>query len=210
MSDWIDISVPLFNGMVGWPGDPPYHAEFASDMKRGDDYNLTRIATSVHIGTHMDAPLHFVDGAATIDQAPLDALIGPARVIRIDDQHAVTAAEVERAAVQPGERILFRTRNSNHAWVDREFDKQFVAISPEAAELLAQIRPVFIGIDYLSIGSFDNGGPPHRSILGAGIWVVEGLDLTRIEPGHYDMICLPIKLKGAEGAPARVVLRPRA
>ena len=205
----MDVTVPLFNGMAGWPGDPPFHAEFIHDMKQGAENNLTAISTCAHIGTHMDAPLHFVDGAASIDQAPLDVLIGPARVIRIENPNQVHKDEVRRANIQAGERILFRTRNSDSPWVARDFQKDFVAIADDAAELLADLKPSLVGVDYLSIGCYKDGGPAHRSILGAGIWVIEGLDLTSIEPGNYDLICLPIKLRGAEGAPTRVALRPR-
>lgn len=209
MSDWIDVSVRLHNGMPGWPGDRAFERHLENDMRRGDEYNLSVVSSSVHIGTHMDAPLHFVEGAASMEQAPLATLIGPARVIAIEDPREIPVAELERAEIRAGERVLFRTHNSDVDWVSRAFNRDFVAIPEDSARWLASREVSFIGIDYLSIGPFADGGPTHRAILGAGIWVVEGLDLSRTPPGDYDMICLPLKLEGAEGAPARVVLRNR-
>lgn len=205
MSDWIDVSVPLRVGMVQWPGDRVFEIQRECDMGRGDEMNLSHFATSAHTGTHMDAPLHFVDGGASIDQAPLDALIGRARVIGFPGE--ITIAELEARNIGAGERLLFRTRNSDRGWPDLPFFEDFVSIPEDAALWLAHRRPALIGVDYLSVGSFENSGPTHRAILGAGIWVVEGLNLSRIEPGHYELVCLPLKLMGAEGAPARAALR---
>ena len=207
MSGWIDVSVTLQNGMVGWPGDRPFELRRVSDMGCGEEMNLSQLSTSAHIGTHMDAPLHFVDGAMSIDQVPLDVVLGPARVIGIDRE--ITTGELERANIQPGERILFRTPNSRRDWPNEPFREDFIAIREDAARWLAARKPALAGIDYLSIAPFADPGPTHRVLLSAGIWVLEGLYLANVEPGDYDLACLPLKLAGADGAPARVALRRR-
>ncbi len=208
MSEWIDVTVPLQAGMAGWPGDQPFLHHREAEMAKGSEYNLSRLHSSVHAGTHMDAPLHFIHGGASIDSIPLAVAMGRARVIGIEHPEEICLAEVERAGIQAGERILFRTRNSDHRWWTEPFKEDFVGIPEDAAEFLAERKPALVGVDYLSVAPFAAPGPTHRLILGAGIWVVEGLDLTRTAPGEYELICLPMKLAGAEGAPARVVLRP--
>lgn len=207
MSEWVDISVALRNGMPSWPGDQVFDLRREMDMAKGAELNLSSVRTSVHIGTHMDAPLHFVNGGETIDHIPLDAVIGRARVIRIEDPREIPVVELERAGIGENERLLFRTANSERCWKIDEFQRDFIAFEEEAALWLAARRPKLIGVDYLSVGPFADGGPTHRAILGAGIWIVEGLNLSGIEAGEYDLICLPLKIQGADGAPARAVLR---
>jgi arylformamidase len=211
MSEWIDISVPLRNGMVCWPGDQGFRIQRDRAISLGDNANLSSFSTTAHIGTHMDAPLHFIDGAPGIDQTPPDTLIGPARVVEIRDEKSIRAAELERLDIKDGERILFRTRNSSWDWASQEFNADFVSISPDGARLLAARRVSFIGVDYLSVGSYggSEGHEVHRILLGARIAIVEGLDLRNVEAGDYDLICLPMKLAGADGAPARAVVRKR-
>jgi arylformamidase len=128
-------------------------------------------------------------------------------VIQVEHRNEIPIGELDRARIKPGERVLFRTRNSEKCWEDQPFQEDFVAIHEEAAQWLAERKPLLIGVDYLSIAPYNAGGPTHRAILGAGIWVIEGLDLSKTEAGDYEMICLPLKLAGAEGAPARVALR---
>jgi arylformamidase len=208
-NSWIDISVPLYPGMVHWPGDPEFEAELASSLDRGDVCNVTKVSTSVHIGTHMDAPRHFLRNGVGIEQVPLDAVIGPCRVVEIRDQEAVKPAELQTHNLQPGERVLFKTRNSSRAWKTAEFIKDFVYISKEAAQFLADRQARTIGVDYLSVGGFfKDGAETHDILLGAGVWIIEGLNLSGVEPGPFELICLPIKLQGCDGAPARAVLRP--
>jgi arylformamidase len=204
---WIDVTRTITVGMQVWPGDPAPEIVQTRFMDKGDSYNLSKVAMSVHTGTHMDAPRHFIRDGVPMDDLPLDAVIGEVRVIQINDPVAVRPAELP-ADLAAGERILFRTRNSTELWTKPGFQEDFVYISNEAAKVLASRDVKTVGIDYLSIGGFHNDlVETHETILGAGIWVIEGLDLSQIEPGSYEMVCLPLKLAGVEGSPARVVLR---
>ncbi len=205
---WIDISVPVRNGMVHWPGDPAFHIERAQDQEKGDVATVSRMTLGVHTGTHMDAPLHFIRSGATIDNMPLDATVGRARVIGIDDPKSIKRDELLPHGIRTGERVLFKTRNSAGAWNTDKFDEDFVFISHEAAAYLAERGVRCVGVDYLSVGGFREDGPEtHHALLGAGIWIIEGLNLHGIEPGDYELVCLPLKLIGSEGAPARAILR---
>jgi arylformamidase len=205
---WIDISAPVRNGMVHWPGDPAFHIERATDQEKGDVATVSRMTLGVHTGTHMDAPLHFIRNARSIDQMPLDATIGPARVISIRDRKAIQREELLEHAIAAGERILFKTSNSDRSWKSDAFDEDFVFISQDAARYLAGCNPRSIGVDYLSVGGFrEDGLETHQALLEAGIWIIEGLNLSGVEPGAYDLVCLPLKLIGSEGAPARAILR---
>jgi arylformamidase len=205
----MDVSVPLRSGMVHWPGDPAVSIELVAAMARGDDADVTAIDMGAHTGTHMDAPSHFVAGGASLDDLDPDVVIGPARVIAIADPGAVTATELERHDIQPRERLLIRTSNSERCWSTDEFVEDFVYVSEDAAALLAAREVRLVGIDYLSVGGFHvDGAAIHRRLLGAGVWIIEGLDLRGVTPGRYELICLPLRLAGAEGGPARVMLRP--
>ena len=208
-NDWIDISLPLYPGMAHWPGDPPFQSDRARAISRGDVCNLTQLTTSAHIGTHMDAPKHFIDDGVGIDAMPLAAVVGPCRVVQINDAQAIQPAELEPAHLRPGERILFKTRNSARGWSTDQFLKDFVYISKEAAQFLVDRGVQTVGVDYLSVGGFfKDGVETHHILLGAPIWVIEGLNLSQVQPGSYELICLPIKLRGSDGAPARAILRP--
>lgn len=194
--------------MVHWPGDPPFHIERAEDQAKGDTATVSKMTLGVHTGTHMDAPLHFIRNAKTIDQMPLDATVGRARVIRIRDTKSIKRDELGEHLISSGERILFKTANSDHAWTSDQFDENFVFISQDAARYLAQCGVLCVGVDYLSVGGFREDGPEtHQALLEAGVWIIEGLNLSGVEPGEYEMTCLPLKLVGAEGAPARAILR---
>lgn len=204
---WIDVTRPIHDGMPIWPGDPQPVVERFATIGPDSFCNTSKISMSVHTGTHMDAPLHFIDGAEPMDAMPLDAVIGEARVVQINDPVAVRPAELP-ADLAAGERILFKTRNSTELWTKSGFQQDFVYISHDAAKVLAETRVRTVGVDYLSIGGFHaDMQETHLAILGAGIWVIEGLDLSQAAPGSYEMVCLPLRLQGAEGAPARVVLR---
>ena len=209
MSEWIDISVPLRTGMVHWPGDIPITIQQTFDMQRGDVANLRTLSMSAHTGTHMDAPLHFIAEGQSIDTIPFDATVGQARVIEIEDEHAITRVELEQYEPQLGERLLFKTRNSSIGWAEcRYFLKDFVALNPDAARYLVECGVRTIGVDYLSIGPFgDEGVETHHVILGAGIWAIEGLNLANVDAGTYELVCLPLKIAGGDGAPARAILR---
>jgi arylformamidase len=208
--NWLDISVPLQPGMAHWPGDSGFVATRPSDMAKGDVCNLTSMAMSAHTGTHMDAPLHFIDGGDSMDALPFDAVIGDVRVVAIRDEVAIGPEELETFNIQIGERIIFKTRNSQRDWAAHPFDERFVHINPAGAQYLVDKQIATVGVDYLSIGGFLEGGVEcHQIMLGAGVWVIEGLDLAGIEVGVYEMVCLPLRLKGAEGSPARVVIRAK-
>jgi arylformamidase len=207
---WIDVSVPLGSGMVHWPGDPEVSISRISSMENGDECNVSAISMTAHTGTHMDAPLHFLANGAGMDRLPLDAVIGPARVIAIGDPRSVTAAELARHRIRRGERILFKTRGAAMRWKKGTFEEDYVYVSLDAARLLAARGVRVVGVDYLSVGGFrEDSAETHRTLLSAGIWIIEGLDLSRVKPGRYDLVALPLRIAGGDGAPARVALRRR-
>jgi len=205
---WIDVSVTLKTGMVSWPGDPPARITHASHMERGDPATVSLLEMGAHSGTHMDAPAHFICGGQGIDAIPLDVAIGSARVIEIRDPESIKPDELRGHHIRRGERILFRTRNSKRCWGSDSFFEDFVYISAAAARHLAERQVRLVGIDYLSVGGFrSDGAETHRTLLTAGIWLVEGLDLARVRPGRVQLICLPLKIDGADGAPCRALVR---
>jgi arylformamidase len=206
--DWIDVSVPLHNGMVHWPGDPPYRMHHVMDQRKGDICTVSQVTMGVHTGTHMDAPLHFIEDAASIDKMPFDATVGRARVVEIRDPKCIHRDELEPLAIESDERILFKTANSNRQWHKDPFNEDFVFIEQSGARYLAERGVRLVGVDYLSVGGFKQDAvETHHALLDAGIWVIEGLDLSGIEPGTYEMICLPLKLVDSDGSPARAILR---
>ncbi len=207
MSGWVDVTIPVRHGMVSWPGDPAPVVERVADMDSGADCNVSRIAMSVHTGTHMDAMLHFLKGGRGMETMPLDAVIGPARVIEIRDPALIRREEIEPYRFQRGERVLFKTANSRERWKTPEFHKDFIAVDPGAATFLVERGVQTVGVDYLSVAPFADGKTTHGILLNAGVWVIEGLYLADIEPGNYELICLPLKIEGSDGAPARAVLR---
>jgi arylformamidase len=207
-SGWIDISAPLRNGMVAWPGDAPFERIDTLQIANGDPCNLSQIRSSAHIGTHMDAPRHYLRDAAGIESMPIAAGIGRARVIEIRDPEVIRTSELAAQHLGKGERVLFKTRNSEYVWKTDAFQEKYVCISPEAARYLAECAVQSVGVDYLSVGGFEKGGAEtHRTLLEAGIWIIEGLMLGHVEPGEYELVCLPLKIMGGDGAPARAVLR---
>jgi len=204
---WIDISTPLRADMLVWPGDDPIRVEQTLFLNRGDSYNLTYLAMSAHTGTHIDAPRHFLRDGAGMETMPLDVMFGPARVVDVDDNEAVRARHVP-SDLRPGERVLLRTRNSTKYLAKPHFVEPFIYVAQDAAKALAGARVALVGIDYLSVGGFHNDlVETHEILLGAGIWVVEGLVLTHVQPGFYDLACMPLLIPGADGAPARAMLR---
>jgi arylformamidase len=205
---WIDISVPLYNGMVHWPGDPPVKIERVLDVRQGDSHTLSRISMGSHSGTHVDAPRHFIPNGKSIDQMPLTSTIGASRVIEIQDPESIKPEELSGYHIRRGERILFKTLNSSRVWRSMNFVEDFVFISQEAADYLVEHKAGMVGIDYLSAGGFKGGGKyVHETLLGAGIWLIEGLNLSQVDPGKYYLICLPLKIDEGDGAPARVIIR---
>jgi arylformamidase len=206
---WIDVTVTLRDGMPHWPTDPPVVVERALDIGRGDPCNVSRVAMGVHSGTHMDGPVHFVHGAPGLDEMPFTATMGEARVIEITDPQRITADELLHHGLAAGERVLFRTTNSERCWTTPTFVEDFVSIAESAALHLAEVGVQTVGVDYLSVAGYhDDGVRIHRILLEAGIWLIEGLDLTDARAGRYELICLPVKLHEGDGAPARALLRP--
>jgi arylformamidase len=194
--------------MAHWPGDPGVKVKRRLDMDDGDEVNLSTISMGAHTGTHMDAPVHFIRSGKAIDQMPLSSVIGPARVIEIRDPESIKVAELRPHRVRRGERILFKTVNSKRCWRTDNFVKDYVYVSLEAARLLAARRVRSVGIDYLSVGGFKKDGhETHIALLKAGVWLIEGLDLSQVTAGRYDLFALPLRIDGADGAPARVLLR---
>jgi arylformamidase len=207
--DWIDVSVPLRTGMVHWPGNPPVVIERTQDIGLGDVANVSKLSMGAHTGTHMDAPLHFIHKGKGIHTMPLSVGIGQARVIEMHDPESIKPEELRPYQIQRGERVLFKTRNSPRCWQTDDFVEDFVYISQEAARYLAAQQVQLVGIDYLSVGGFTKDGvETHHALLEAGIWLIEGLNLTNIAPGIYELICLPLRIEDADGAPARAILRP--
>lgn len=207
-SDYIDISVPLKTGMVHWPDNPPVSIEKMLDMNHGDICNVSKISMGSHTGTHMDSPVHFVKGGLGIDRMPLEATLGLARVIEIKDTFSIKTDELKKQALRKGERILFKTVNSSRCWKTDQFMEDFVFISHEAAQYLVDCGVQTVGVDYLSVGGYKiDGVETHQILLKAGIWIIEGLDLSKVNPGNYELICLPLKVVKGDGAPARAILK---
>ena len=207
---WIDLSLNLKSNMVHWPTDLPFSIARVREMDKGDTVNLSTITMGVHSGTHVDAPVHFIKGAKGVDQILIDSLIGPARIIEITDVDTIREKALAGHGIKKGERIILRTRNSiNKILYKDTFSEDFVYMEKGAAEFLVACGIKTLGTDYLSVGGYKKDGPDvHRVLLGAGILIIEGLDLTEALPGRYYMICLPIKILDSDGAPARVIVKP--
>jgi arylformamidase len=206
---WIDISVTLHDGMVHWPDNPPVVIQRQLDISKGDVANVSMLSMGSHTGTHMDAPLHFLADGKGLDEMELEATMGRARVIEISDPVAVGVSELEDQDIDAGDRILFKTRNSNRTWADLPFDEDFVYVSAGAATHLVERGVRLVGVDNLSVGGFKSDGvETHTELLEAGIWIIEGLDLSGVSAGEYEVICLPLKILRSDGAPARAILRP--
>jgi arylformamidase len=210
---WIDVTATLDPAMTPvYDGNAPLRFEFLKDMRKGDGVTLSAYSLGAHSGTHIDAPMHFVVDGASIDKVSLEPLIGPARVLDIPDNvQAIDAAELGRHEWKGAMRVLFRTRSSRRGWMSSPtFHHDFAYIAPDAAQLLADAGVRLVGIDYLSAERFGAPAPlTHRILLGKGIPIVEGLALEAVSAGDYELIVLPIKVAGHEGAPARAVLRHR-
>jgi arylformamidase len=195
-----------------YAGDAPLKFDFLKDMRKGDKLTLSAYSLGAHSGTHIDAPMHFVVTGVSIDQVPLAPLMGAARVIDIPDSvQAIDGAELNRHDWKSAKRLLFRTRSTLRGWMDSAtFHRDFAYITPDAAQLLADAGVVLVGVDYISAEQFGAPAPrTHQILLGRGIPIVEGLDLRPAPPGDYDMIVLPLKVRGHEGAPARAIVRKR-
>jgi arylformamidase len=204
-----DVTVPLVPGMLAYPGDPPFAIEPVQGL--GDaPYCLSRMALTTHSGTHVDAPAHLLAGGATVDQLPLEILLGKARVVELLARERVERADLEALDLRDDLRVLLKTRMSGQM-LKPAYQADHVYVTVDAAHYLAQAGIKLVGFDYLSVdrsGSADF--PAHHALLEAGVVVVEGLDLSEVEPGEYEMACLPLRVGGGDAAPARVILRSRA
>jgi arylformamidase len=207
--DWIDITITLRSGLVTWPGDPEIKIARVLDLEKGDAANVSKLDMGAHTGTHMDAPLHFLRNGKSLEELPLSAAMGPARVIEINDPEAIKPEEIMPHALEKNERILFKTKNSQRDWTQAPFMEDFVHISTAAGRFLVECGIQTVGVDYLSVAGYKkNEAELHRLLLGAGIWIIEGLNLSQVQAGRYELICLPIKIANSDGAPARALLRP--
>ena len=205
-----DISLPVSPKLPVWPGDPAIQFRQMSDMNNGDVCNVTHISMSVHSGTHVDAPHHFLNNHQTVDDLDLNILTGQAYLVELSQLVNEISYEIlDGASIPAGvERLLIKTRNSE-IWNqgEDEFYKEFVAINNDGAEWLVQKGIKLVGVDYLSVAPFGEGVPTHRTLLNAGVIALEGLNLSQVSAGYYDLYCLPLKLSNSDGAPARVIIK---
>ena len=209
MRSIIDISLPLDSSLPIWPDSTGVAVERVRDLNKGDCVNNSHLSCDVHAGTHIDAPLHHLADGASVDQIALTDLIGEVYVIELLHTEIITR-EILEGLPLPGnaQKLLIKTRNSR-LWEGKSnvFNPSYVALTPDAAEWIVDSGIRLIGIDYLSVEPFNTGSQTHKILLNAGVIILEGLNLFHVHPGTYELICLPIKLIGAEGAPARVILR---
>ena len=203
-----DISLTISEDFPTWPGDPPIKLKKISQIDQGDLVNVTHLSAPVHMGTHVDAPDHFLGNGETVESIPLDYLVGPALILGVDVPHLISKAELIKGKIPPGtERILFKTANSDH-WKKEghQFQEDFIALDPDAAQYLVDNGIKVVGVDYLSVAAYHNPVPTHQILLEAGVLIIEGLDLSGVQAGEYQLYCLPLKIAGSDGAPARVLL----
>ena len=202
----IDISVPITDNMLNWLGDAPVKVYKSASYQSGDEFSVTRLEMGAHTGTHIDAPHHFLEKGSTIEKLNVNKLIGKCKVIEIKNRHMIDAECLKKYKIEENDRIIIKTDNSNYLWYKKEFQKDFVSLTPDAADYLANKKIIMVGIDYLSIGAYEGGEETHRILMGADIWIMEGAYLNDVAPGEYRLICLPLKIVGSDGAPARAVL----
>ncbi|WP_411827169.1 cyclase family protein [Luteolibacter sp. AS25] len=210
MTPWIDISIPIHPDMAIWPENPGVDIQSSQCMQHGDVCNVSRLSIGTHSGTHVDALRHFVKGGKSIDEAPVENFIGPARLVEIFSEDEIKLTDFDQSVISKGQRILFKTRNSRERIHDGGFQKDFIALSVEVAEWLAEMEVACVGVDYLSVGGFEgNVVEVHHALLGNGIYAVEGLILSDLEEGWYDLICLPLKIVEGDAGLTRAVARKR-
>ena len=201
-----DISMTIENGMVSWPGNDPVSVDRVLSMDEGERLNKSRLDLSAHTGTHIDAPVHFIKDGSGIDSVSLDILIGPAAVVDIPGISEIGADELKAAGVGPGtERLLLKTDSGKLLGL-KEFNKDFSFVTAEGAQYIIDSGVRLVGVDYLSIAEYGSGEVVHQALLGEGIIIVEGVDLREVPAGSYNLIALPLKIAGCDGAPARVIL----
>jgi arylformamidase len=203
----IDVTVPLDANLPVYPGNTPFTIEAVKRIANGGSSNVSTLHMSAHAGTHVDAPRHFFDGGAGADTLPLELLFGRARVIEIRARKGIGPEDLESTDLSEDIRLLIKTPNSR-LWGSPEFHTDYIGVTEAGAQYLVDRGVKVVGVDYLSVEEFRKpGAPAHRVLLGGGTIVIEGLNLRDVEPGSYEMFCLPLRIVGADGAPARVVLR---
>jgi arylformamidase len=214
VEDWIDITFPLpvNKPFPYFPDDPtPPKIERIVDVDKGDRVTMSQININSHNGTHIDSPLHFIYHGSSIDQMPLDTGVGPARVIEIKDPVSITLKELEPYRVKAGERLLFKTRNSGYAYKTDTWVKDYVYMETDVAAYLAKIKPRLVGIDYTTIGKYGEGSniaETHETLLKAGVYILEMIDLDGVKPGDYELLCLTLRMERGDAGPCRAILRP--
>ena len=203
---YYDVTLPISEDVPVWPGDPKVRLDRSRFVDGENVVHTTRMDLSNHTGTHVDAPRHMLDGGMTIDQIPIERWLGPARVVAIDAP-SIGPRELAAVDLEGVEKILFKTHNAGKLH-DPRFDTEFVALESAGAELLVERGIQLVGIDYLGIEAYSSQDfATHHVLLGAGVLIIEGLDLARVPPGDYELLCFPLLLERGDGAPARVVLR---
>jgi arylformamidase len=209
---WYDISVPLKQGMNYFPTDPaPPKIYRYHDTALGAKVTMSMLEIISHTGTHIDSPLHFIPGGSTISDMPLEATIGPCRVLEIKDQEKIKVPELETFKIKKGERILCKTRNSPKTYTSEKFVEDYVYLDGEAAEYLVTKGIILFGLDNITIGHFketDNLNKTHRTLLSAGIYILEDCALADVPPGEYELLCLPLLMWNGDAGPSRAILRP--
>jgi arylformamidase len=203
----LDVSVPLTTGIPAYPGNPEFELHPVKRIATGGSSNVSRIAMGTHTGTHVDAPMHFFDGSVPVDELALDLLIGRAHVVDMPRRGGITAEDLRAAALREDLRVLLKTPNSA-LWNGSAFKEDYTYLTEAGARYLVDQGVKVVGIDYLSIEQFKKAGAPaHHALLRQGVIIIEGLNLAEAEPGMYEMYCLPLRIAGGDGAPARVVLK---
>ncbi len=210
-SEWIDISLPIYAGMVGGPNDPRVKIKLVRDPDKGAPVTMAQITMISHTGTHIDSPRHFFKDGTTIDALPLDTFIGPARVIAIKDTVSIKPAELKPYDIQPGERILFKTKNSSWVYDSDKFVTPYVYITNEAARFLAKKKVRLVGIDYITVGGYENredNRVVHLTFLENGVSILEEVNLKGVKAGRYELMAVPLRLHQGDAAPCRAIIRP--
>jgi len=209
MMEIFDISLPLTEDMIIWPGSSGFHIEWIKHVQKGDSVNNSKIICDAHSGTHIDAPLHYIRGGNSVEKLAIYDMIGCSVVADLSNVSQITATDLEGLNLPENvQRLLLRTHNSE-LWKtgSKRFNVDYVGLSKDAAEWIVKRNVRLVGIDYLSVQRYFDSPDAHQTLLNAGVIILEGLNLSQIKPGMYELICLPLNIVGAEGAPARAILR---
>lgn len=202
---WIDITLPIQADYPSWPGDTPFSIIHNTKTDKGVNVNISTIQTSCHFGTHIDAPKHFIDEGPTIETMALDMLIGPCRVYQLDCPKVISESDLRDLDFDQVQRVLFKTANSQRI-NDSQFHRDYIGLDVSASQFLLNKRIRLIGTDYYSVAAPGQAAPVHQMLLGSNVVLLEGLDLGNVTQGDYQLLALPMKIVGSDGAPARVLL----